>query len=197
VQDALNARDLPELPQAEPVTNVRNAPDYAGTYTSPGGQRLVLRAENARLILDCNGHTMMLDKIGKDAFLCPHPDLNLFALRFYRDKAIVTEASFGAEWYTNERYDGPRHFTYPEEWNAYPGHYRTATRQHVNFRIVLRKGKLWLVNPGGDETSLAPKESGLFQLGDAPEWLRFDTILDGKALRVNYSGTDFHRDFTP
>jgi hypothetical protein len=44
---------------------------------------------------------------------------------------------------------------------------------------------------------LNPNKDGSFQAGDAPEWLRFDTVLEGKALRVNYSGTDFHRDFNP
>ena len=62
---------------------------------------------------------------------------------------------------------------------------------------IVRKGKLWLVSAGGDENVLAPRDAERFRVGETPEWVRLDTIVDGKALRMNYSGTDYHRDFTP
>ena len=39
-----------------------------------------------------------------------------------------------------------------------------------------------------------------FRVGDdpaSPERLRFDTIVNGEALRASFSGGDFYRFFTP
>jgi hypothetical protein len=144
-----------------------------------------------------DGRAIALERQAKDAFLCGHPDFAIFPLRFSRDAGKIIEASYGPDWYVNANYHGPKQFDYPAEWNAYPGHYRVSSRHHINFRIVLRKGKLWFVNPGGDETEVRPWQAGLFRLGDSPEWLRFAKVVQGKALLVDYSGTEFHRDFMP
>jgi D-alanyl-D-alanine carboxypeptidase len=194
---ALHNQEIPATPVMDAPTNVQDAQDFAGTYTHAGGGTFTLRAEDSKLLMDYKGQTLLLAKSGKDAFLCAHPDFALFPLRFQREKDAVVEVFYGPDWYTHQRYQGARHFEYPPEWNAYPGHYRIASRQHVNFRVELQKGKLWLINPPGDQTQLMPLKNDLFQVGDTPEWLHFDTVLNGAALRVNYSGTDFHRDFTP
>jgi len=44
---------------------------------------------------------------------------------------------------------------------------------------------------------LVPLPDGTIRLGNSPEWVSFADVLDGKTLRVNYSGTGFERDFTP
>jgi hypothetical protein len=41
---------------------------------------------------------------------------------------------------------------------------------------------------------------GTFQIGEdklSPERLRFDTIIDGQALRALLSGSEYYRFFTP
>jgi hypothetical protein len=53
------------------------------------------------------------------------------------------------------------------------------------------------VTVGGDEHRLTALPDGRFRVRDTPEWVRFDSIVNGEALRMNYSGTDYHRDFTP
>jgi CubicO group peptidase (beta-lactamase class C family) len=194
---ALHNQELPSLPAMAPATKLINAVDYAGTYVAMGGRKLEILADQDKLILECNGQTMVLEKRGPDRFFCNNPDFDLFLIQFGRENGVVVEADHGSEWYVNERYKGPRKFDYPPEWNTYPGHYRTATRHHINFRIVLRKGKLWFISPDGQETLLVPTKDGFFRISDSPEWLHFDTVVGGKTLRVNYSGTDFHRDFTP
>jgi CubicO group peptidase (beta-lactamase class C family) len=197
VQAALHNHELPQLPSPDQPSSVVDASNYSGSYTTTEGKQFSVRAEKDGLILTYNGQASPLERQGKDAFLCGHPDFSLFPLRFGRNEGSVVEASYGSEWYINARYGGPKQFDYPSEWNAYPGHYRISSRHHINFRIALRKENLWLINPGGDETELVPLQAGLFRLGDSPEWLRFDTVVLGECLRVNYSGTDFHRDFTP
>jgi hypothetical protein len=54
-----------------------------------------------------------------------------------------------------------------------------------------------MVGAAGDENPLVPLPDGSFRVGKLPEWVSFADALNGKTLRVNYSGTDFERDFTP
>lgn len=111
----------------------------------------------------------------------------------------MVEAAYGSDWYTNERYSGPRSFDVPKDWLAYPGRYRSQDPWFNNFRVVLRKGKLWLVIPEGEETLLKPVDADSFQVGEEPtaERIRFDTVINGKAIRAELSGKFFYRSFTP
>lgn len=95
----------------------------------------------------------------------------------------------------SEEYDGPLEFDVPDRWRAYPGQYRTQNPWFNNFRIVLRRGKLYLVHSSGSEVELIEIEPGLFRIGEEPtaERLRFDTIVEDKTLRANFSGVDFYR----
>ena len=54
--------------------------------------------------------------------------------------------------------------------------------------MALRKGKLRFATYNGHETELVPIGDNKFQLGDRPEWVGFDTVIDDKALRADYSG---------
>jgi len=116
------------------------------------------------------------------------------------EKGQVVEAFHGPDWYTNERYTGPTTFDCPQEWGAYPGHYRSHNPWLSNFRVVLRKGAMALVDPSGEEEPLVPLGGGVFRVGEdarSPERIRFDAILDGRALRANLSCGDCYRAFTP
>ena len=185
----------PPPPPASPAL-VKNAADYAGTFTSPESRKLVLKAEGEQLILEHAGSRILLEQAGKDSFLVKHPDFALFTLTFGREKDVVVEAFHGASWWTNERYSGSRKFEYPKEWDAYTGHFHSDSPWYGSTRIVIRKGQLLV---GGDQP-LAPVEPRVFRPADDPsdaDRLTFDTIVDGKALRMNYSGIEFFRTFTP
>jgi len=102
---------------------IKNASDYAGTFTSPDGSKLVLLNEGEQL--------------------------------FHSDNA----------WYGSTRF-------------------------------VIRKGQLLVA---GDQP-LAPVEPGVFRPADDPsdaDRVTFDNIVDGQAMRMNYSGIEFFRSFTP
>jgi hypothetical protein len=148
---------------------------------------------------------VVLEARGEDRFYVNHPDFDRFLLAFGRaatgkdTPGQVIEAWHGADWYAGERYAGPRRFEHPPEWDAYPGHYRAHIPWQTNFRVVLRKGALWLVWPAGDEEPLTPLDKDLFRIGDetSPERLRFSQMVNGKALCASYSGSDYYRFFTP
>lgn len=204
LQATLHKQKMPNIPKPKTPTKVENATDYSGTYTTPEGKRLLLAAEGERLVLLHKKQKIVLERRRKDEFFVNHPDFALFLLRFARHKEKVVEAAYGSDWYTNDDYSGPHSFKYPESWEAYPGHYRTQDPWFNNFRILLRKGKLILATSDAAESSegeeiLIEIEPGLFKIGEeeTAERIRFDTIVNGKALRVNYSGVDFYRVSTP
>jgi D-alanyl-D-alanine carboxypeptidase len=203
---ALHNQELPPIPTLDPC-RVENAAEYAGAYqtqTERSGQAsprvLSLVAEGDRLLLHHNGEHYGLERRGPDCFYVDHPDFALFPLRFEREKEEVVEARHGPDWYTNERYAGQTTFDYPQEWDAYPGHYVSHNPWLSNFRVIPLKGALALIHPSGDEEALVPLGRSIFRAGEdsrSPERIRFDTIIDGRALRASWSCGDYYRTSTP
>src|SRR5688572_14308481 len=70
---ALDGKKLPEAPAPPPSPDeVKNAVDYAGTYTAPDGKKLVLIAESEKLILDHAGRRIPLERASGDRFIVKH-----------------------------------------------------------------------------------------------------------------------------
>jgi D-alanyl-D-alanine carboxypeptidase len=194
---AHHGEGLPPQPAVDP-TPIANAADYGGRYTSRS-RTFALEAKDERLTMRYGTESLSLESRSKDCFYVLHPDFDRFLLRFGREQGRVVEAFHGPDWYVSEAYAGPENPDHPEEWDAYAGHYRSHNPWHTNFRVVLRKGSLLLVEPWGEEEVLVPVESSIFRPGEdehSPERLRFDTILDGQAIRANLSGCDYYRTFT-
>lgn len=189
---------LPEIP-AEDRTRVPEAREYSGTFVSPSGDKLVLSAEGDRLFLVRGGEKHPLEPRGEDRFWVDHSDFGLFLLRFERQNGRPVEAEYGPLWYVSDRYEGPRSFDVPKEWSGFRGHYKAAHPWANNFRVFLRKGKLRMEMPGGEERLLVPLESGLFRIGEErePETVRFDEVVNGWAQRAVVSGVAYYRFFTP
>ena len=134
----------------------------------------------------------VLEKLGPDGFLVPHPAFARFPLLFGREKEAVVEVIHGGDWYAGERYAGPRTFDPPAEWRAYAGHYRNENPWEGSLRVVLSKGRLSI--GGGDP--LVPLGDGVFRPGEeehAPDRIRFAYVVNGRALRAFVSGTEFTR----
>ncbi len=225
---ALHDQELPSVPPTD-STKIENGAEYAGTYRAcpacpersrgkhgrternqvlrkkPGFKRRVgaktftLVAEGERLMLRYDDERVVLEQRGPDRFYVDHPDFALFLLRFGREEGQVVETFHGPDWYTNDRYAGPTTSDYPQEWDAYPGHYRSHNPWLSNFRVVLRKGALALIHPSGEEEPLEPLGGTVFRVGNddrSPERICFDTILNRQALRANLSCGDYYRTFT-
>jgi D-alanyl-D-alanine carboxypeptidase len=194
---AAGGKELPALPPPLPAPDqIKNAAEYAGTYTGPEGQKLLLQSEGERLVLQHNGRGIVLEGAGKDRFIVKHPDFELFTLGFGRDKKdVVVEAFHGESWWANEHYVGPKMFGYLTAWDAFTGHYRSDSPWYGSARVVIRKGRLLVES----EQALIQIEPGVFRPeGDSgAERIAFDVILNGKANHVNYSGIDYYRTFTP
>jgi CubicO group peptidase (beta-lactamase class C family) len=190
--------ELPAPPApAAPPDEVKNAADYAGTYTAPDGRRLVLGAEGNRLLLAHKGRVLALERSGgPDSFIVKHPEFELFRLVFTRENGKVVEAGHGPDWYAGAAYKGARTFDHPKEWDAYSGRYRHESPWYGSTRVVLRRGALWLEG----EQRLHPLPDGSFSLGPpeaTAERVRFLDAGGGRALRMNLSSVVYYRTYMP
>jgi D-alanyl-D-alanine carboxypeptidase len=192
----MDGKDLAPAPSTSTLPDqVPNAADFSGTFTSVDGTKLVLAAEGGKLWLTAGTQKVALERAGGDRFIVRHPDFDLFALEFARDRNLVTEAFHGPRWFTNERYTGPRTFDYPKEWDPFAGHYRNDSPWFGSTRIFVRKGKLTV-----DGTPVTPLGGGIFRVSAedwSPERLSFGPVVNGRATRMTFSGVEFHRTFTP
>jgi CubicO group peptidase (beta-lactamase class C family) len=201
---AARGQQLPPLPEARDPYRVEGAAAYAGVYRSDAGS-FAIEAEGERLTLVTGQARVPLYAWDDDTFVADHPAFDRHLLSFGRAGQRVVEALHGGDWYTNAAHAGPARFELPAAWAAYPGHYRAHNPWASNFRVVARKGELWLTfanPPDGfvDEQPLLPLDDGWFgvRCGDyVYDRIRFDTIVDGQALRATLSGADYYRFFTP
>ena len=197
-------RPLPDLPVEEDRRVVADADRYAGVYRTGKRTLTVVARGDALSVVTPDGALAPLRCLGKDAFLVDHPDFERFPLGFGRNGEQVVYAWHGADWYAGDAYTGPTAFEVPDGWAAYPGHYRSHNPWGTNFRVLLRRGQLWIIDSGGiegvaGEEALVPMTPGLFRIGDdaaSPERLRFDAIVDGRSLRAIRSGAEYARFFT-
>jgi len=193
---SLAGKPLPEAPAPPPAADeVKNAADYAGIYTSPGDKKLELVAEGEKLLLVRGGRRILLERAAPDRFIVKHPDFELFLLGFVRENQQVTQAFYGPDWYMGAKYTGPKTFDTRKDWEGFVGHYSNDSPWYGDTRVVLRKGQLFL----DGVQALVPRGDGKFGIGepDGPDWVSFESIVDGRAMRLNFSGIVFRRTFTP
>jgi D-alanyl-D-alanine carboxypeptidase len=203
----LNGNNSPSLkPRLSLPSTVENAVEYAGTYSSENGRTLEIVADAQKLFLVYQGSRVPVELASDgtfaqdDVFIVRHPDLNRFVLVFGRSnakepKSEVVEAGWGSEWFTNSKYVGPKNLEYPKEWEGFVGHYRNENAWIGSTRIALRKGRLFVdgVDPleagNGDTFYYQDKQNN-------PEWVQFCDIVNGRAMRLKFSGQDLWRVMT-
>jgi CubicO group peptidase (beta-lactamase class C family) len=193
-------RAPPPVEVSAPPEVVPNASEYAGRFTDSTGAVLLLQPEGAGLALVQGSRRTRLLRQGPDAFMALDSSWSLFPIRFRRQGDQVTELCHGARWFTTEGYRGPRRFSFPGNWTAFVGHYRAQVPYDSNYRVVVRKGQLLFISPDGVEQQLMPVGDQEFRVGgdvETAERVRFEDVVSGRALRMNFSGTDYYRSTSP
>jgi CubicO group peptidase (beta-lactamase class C family) len=200
---AIHDQKLPGLPPASSA-KLDNVEEYCGNYkqisekTLKTDKTIVLESSGEPLFLLYGSERIALEPRGKDCFYVEHPEFAIFPLRLGREDGKIVEAFHGTDWYINDHFKGATSFKYPKEWDAYPGHYLSHNPWSTNFRVILRKGELLLVEPSGEEQLLTPLGKGVFRVGKderSPERLRFDAVINGLAFRANLSCVESYRRF--
>lgn len=190
----------PAMPEADDPLSVKNAADFAGDYTGTRGTLQVI-AEEDRLYIAHGSRRAPLERLyDADRFVARVPRHDRFAFTFGRRDpedpgSPVVEVTWGGDWYRNAKYQGPEQFEYPKAWDGYVGHYRNESPWIGSVRIVVRKGRLTV-----DGTTPLEADGDLFRLRDDPkntEWVRFGELVNGRCMRIRYSGSDLWRVFAP
>lgn len=191
-----DSKALPSVPAPNPAFRVTDAADYVGTYTESGGGKVDIQQDGDKLFVATAKGRFPLQPSGGGIFVVADGGKSYFPLVFGRadakdEKSAVVELGWGNEWYTSSRYTGTKQFNVPKEYQTYVGHYRNENPWIGSVRVVLRKGKLWLdgVTPlelNGDRFSLRDEPHN-------PEWVLFGEVVNGRCMRLKFSGEDLWR----
>ena len=196
---------IPEAPTLPDPIRVDNADRYAGQFVDEqSGASLTLTARDGKIVLHRQDRpSVTLEHIAGNTFCIPDDEFDPFPLRLRapqdaQDAAAMVEVHHGPAVYIR---DGAAPLAvaapYPPEWDAFPGHYRSHAPYLTSFRIILRRGRLYIAWPNGGEEPLTPRAgdsdaSPRFYLGPvgepSAEWIRFDTVVGNRALRALWAG---------
>jgi D-alanyl-D-alanine carboxypeptidase len=206
VQAAYRGTPLP-TPTA-PIPPTPGAEEYAGAYRASGGGTLNFIRRESQLLLQHGDTTTTLIRMGTDSFRTPTDARDEFPFIFGRASSDagspVVGVSRGAEWLVNDRYIGGTAPAAPDDYLAYVGHYENHNPEGPRVRVFVRGSRLMALMEGEVPTTGI---EALDRVGDAtfrpakpsynPERLRFDTVVDGHALRLFVSGAPLYRVDTP
>ncbi len=186
-------------------TRIDDAGRYAGRFVheTSGAVLLVIARRDQLLLRRQDGPAIRLEHIAGNTFCVPHDEFDPFPVRFRAlrgagDAAHMVEVHHGPDVYIREG-AAPLAETapHPPEWDAFPGHYRSHAPYLTSFRVILRRGRLYLAWPHGGEEPLNSQAgdggaSPRFYVGptDQPsaEWIKFDTVVGSRALRAQWAG---------
>jgi D-alanyl-D-alanine carboxypeptidase len=158
--------------------------------------------EHMMLTLEAAGERVPLIRTWHGAAVAPMPSLERFGLGFADDAW-----HWGPRTYERDpkcRASHPVEADDDESLRPYCGHYRAYTPWFTNFRVVLRRGRLLLLSPGGVESTgaeseLIPLSDGSFRIGAdvrLPERMTFGPVVDGAAAWIDRDGCRYSRAFT-
>jgi D-alanyl-D-alanine carboxypeptidase len=176
--------------------------DVAGVYVpDDGGDPIELVVSEAGVSLRFSGRELALDELDDDLFLAADPAFDRFGLRVERPAEAALELWHGGRRYVREGAPARQLPEPSDDLRALAGHYRSHNPWTTNFRVVVRGDRPWLIFPAApdgfdDEQPLTPLPDGSFRAGEDPgnpETLRFDTVVDGWALRAWLSGWPYYR----
>jgi CubicO group peptidase (beta-lactamase class C family) len=179
----------PAPPPADSAAVIERPADYAGTFRAPDGRMLEITVTEGRLLLVVDGVSIPLQQDKPDRFIADHPRFALFPIVFGRDPlpeprdqvaGPVVELAHGPDWYAHGRYSGPADAPLAPELAPYAGLYCSNDPWIGNFRVVVRRGRLWV---DGDQL-LAGIGEHVFRIADepsSPETAEFRHIVAGRA----------------
>jgi hypothetical protein len=202
------------LPAAPAQRETREAAsEYAGQFsfataeTGTPQTSLLFTAAQGRLYLQVEGGNVLLERMDKDVYRATGNAAGIYPFVFGRSgkdgKGIVTNVSHGERWYRTDGFTDPIAPATPKDYAAYVGHFVNNGPEGPVARVFVRNGRLMMLvsedeNPV--EQPLEPLSPAVFRIGKedySPERARFDTLVDGQALRLFVSGVPLYRKDIP
>jgi len=198
---------LPEVWAPPEPTSIPDATTFVGEYVDPeDGDVLRIRTDTDGLRITIGEASGRLERdpltpeVGNQ-FLVVQPELERFPIRFGRGAdGHAQEAFHGDRWFERDGREPPERP--PKEWSAYTGLYRNDDPWMPTLRVVLRKGRLALQFPvelsdEAGEAELQPLADGWFAVGETwqPRRIRFDRLVDGKAVVAEFNAGRWFRSF--
>lgn len=210
VAAAFDGAPMPAPPAREADSTRPDLAEYAGRYrlvdpsarsAADTGTALEFVFAHGRLFLQSGHESIPLERMGADLFRAAGEATDGLPFVFGRSgpdgQSTVTDVSHGALWYATEKFPRPFGPAAPKAYAAFVGHFVNNGPEGPVARVFVRNGRLMMLQ---DESPAAqPLESlapGVFRIGKltwSPERARFDTVVDGQALRLIISGVPLYR----
>jgi hypothetical protein len=188
------------LPDREPTMSTAS---LAGTYLPERETDTPIDVELAagQLVVRTAHGAFPLATIGDGRFATAGDPWAGFHFAFEREGDRCMSITHGPHRWLAADQPRPAPTELPPEWRPLPGHYRSHNPWLTGFRVFERSGRLWLSlaeEPDGLELEqpLVPVGPNRFRAGDdprIPEWISFDTIVDGVALHATLASGDYYR----
>jgi CubicO group peptidase (beta-lactamase class C family) len=184
----------PAPPPAKTLESVEDAEAYAGNYGE-----LRFAAEGDRLVMLAEGTRTPLETAGPDRFVAPLPAFARFPLSFERRDGDGVAVAHGPELFAREGLDATAPAGPDAAWEGLVGHYRAYGAFPLNVHVVLRRGRLRMIDPvERTDDDLVPLPAGGFRIGAdtwAPGRVHFDTPIVARAMRAVIDGAPYFRRF--
>jgi hypothetical protein len=185
--NALAGRPLPTPPPLD--TPIHNPAAYVGSYVGPSGG-FEVRAGPPLTIVTPTGETA-LQPWGGEVFRTTHPEFRQFSLKFEKNGAAVTGASWGPASFVRQGSTRPLPKSDPALARL-AGRYVNDSPWWGTMMIVERGGRLWV----GTEGTMTRIGDNSWRVGEeawSPERASFDSFIDGRPQVLIFSGEKFLR----
>ncbi|MBI1366633.1 MAG: serine hydrolase [Alphaproteobacteria bacterium] len=188
-------REKTAAPSPKPTRPIVDRPTrYVGVFTAADGDSFEIVARADRIVMRRRGGESDMQPAGEDFFACREADFAVTGIKFDLENESARRAWAGETEYAADPAAGYRPPA-PAAMKALAGRYDTDDPWRGLFYVYARDGKLWLNNT--DE--LVPLGNGEWRVGEkewSPERIRFDGFIDGRPLRVMFSGAPYMRRFS-
>jgi D-alanyl-D-alanine carboxypeptidase len=213
VTAAFEGAALPASPAASAEPTQPDPREYAGQFQLAGsnvsgaGATLTFVVVQDHLFLKSEHGSIPLERMGTDLFRATGDAAGFLPFVFGRSgkdgKGKLTSVSQGAQWYAAPDFPDPILTAAPKEYASYVGHFVNNGPEGPVARVFVRNGRLMMLLSEDEDAvpePLEPVAPELFRIGKAeysPERARFDTVIDGQALRLFVSGVPLYRKDIP
>ncbi|WP_395073561.1 serine hydrolase domain-containing protein [Hyphococcus sp.] len=183
------AKESAEPPVPKPTKpEVKNPTQFSGAYIAENGDSFEVVATENALAVSRNDRVSKMQPIGGAYFVCDDPVFDEAGLEFEIENDKAVRAWSGGVEYLVDPSKG--YISVPQDVKALEGLYDSDDRWGLPSRVYARGDKLCVKNANYIETLTRLDNENWRPGSDAQtaEWIRFDSMINGKPQRMIGSG---------